>query len=370
MLKYILFLASFLLVSCEENVRWIDEMEVTPKLTISALLSTGTEDNQQVSVHTTGVAKTSVVTDAAFQLTVNGQQVDSAIYTICYDSIPMYANESLGTSAQEGYYYLNYHFKPGDEVSLRVQSKGQTAEAHTEVPYPIEITGVDTLHLVKYDDSGDAQDYLRLMIHLRQPEEMHGTQYFRLAVNKTSTYYLGQCNSSIHNDTVDYVDKRQVLSTSYEYDSDIALRSIEQKEENDDDYFADLSYNIKNIYGIFRNSVFKNKEYTLTIDVEYDYFYYSYNHYYSNPDPNYRPFRAGYEFIYEIKVYTLPRIEYLYLNSLCALSEYESGLISSNPPVVPSNIEGGTGIFSISAKAAYTLTEGPGQLLSEGDKIE
>lgn len=369
-IPYLFLIAS--LASCTETAGWIDEMQVTPKLVVNALWSTDTPEEQQLELHMTGMKEAQRVSDeATFKMTVNGKEVD-AIHA--YE----YSDEYLLTSstADNGLYFSNYDFQPGDKVSLWVQVNDRTVEAKTSVPYPIEITSVDTLHIQKYiKDQKTLEDCIRFLIHLRQPAEMRGNQYFRLALTTTTTCYEAFFDRTwdntvgypVFDNIVDRIYNVKYTSTIYEYDADIALKGSEHNTDEDDSYIEWSTYP-KNIYGLFNNSIFKQGEYTLCIDVE-NKLPWSYVQLSDTELNDFNCLRAGYEIQFCIEVHTLTRMEYYYLNALAALANYDSDELTTLPPVVPSNIEGGAGIFSISAKASATLTEGSGQTLHEGDEV-
>lgn len=367
-ITYLFLIALF--ASCTETAGWIDEMQVTPKLVVNALWSTDTPQEQYLELRMTGKKEVRRVSDkATFQMTVNGKAVD-AIYAVEYSDI------YTSSTSDDGLYFMNYDFHPGDNVSLMVQVNGNTVTAETQVPHTIEIAGVDTLHVVKYDRETKTQDhYIRFLIHLRQPSEMRGSQYFRLALNTTTTCYEAFFDRTwdntigrpVFDNIVDRIIDYKYSTSIYDYDADIALKGSEHNVDDDDSYFEWSTYP-KNVYGLFNNSVFKKGEYTLCVDVE-NKLPGSYSKLSETDLDDFNCLRAGYESQFCIEVYTLTRMEYYYLNALTALANYDSGELTSLPPVVPSNIEGGAGIFCISAKASATITEGPGPLLNEGDEV-
>lgn len=362
-----------LMTSCVETAGWIDEMQIVPKLVVNALWTTDATDEKRLELHMTGMKEVQNVNDkATFQMNVNGNEVD-AIYTVEYsDSDLIYTS----STADNGLYYSNYDFQPGDNVSLRVYVNGHTVEAKTSVPYPIEITGVDTLHILKYNREKETKDnYIRFQIHLRQPVEMHSSQYFRVSIATNTRCYEAFFENRwdntvgypVFDNIVDRIYSYNFSSYAYEYDADIALKGNEHNTDDDDSYF-EWSPTPKNIYGLFNNSLFKQGEYTLCIDAKNE-LHWSYAKLSDTELDDYNCLRAGYETQFCIEVYTLTRMEYYYLNALANLSNYDTGELTTLPPVVPSNIEGGAGIFCISAKATYTITDGPGQTLHEGDEV-
>mgnify|MGYP003294044860 CR=1 FL=1 len=296
-----------LLTSCEETAGWIDEMQIAPKLVVNALWSTDATDEKQLMLHTTGMKEAQKVKDeATFQMTVNGKEVD-AIYAAEYsDSDLIYTS----SSAQNGLYFSNYDFQPGDNVSLKVQVNGHTAEANTSVPYPVEITGVDTLHIVKYNKEKKTQDaYIRFQIHLRQPAEMRGNQYFRLAVATNTHCYEAffkdyqwdnNVGHLVRDNNVDRIIDYKYSTYAYDYDADIALKGNEHNTDEDDSYF-EWNPSPRNIYGLFNNSVFKKGEYTLCVDVKNE-LPWSYTKLSDTELNDFNCLRAGYETEYCIEV--------------------------------------------------------------------
>ena len=52
------------------------------------------------------------------------------------------------------------------------------------------------------------------------------------------------------------------------------------------------------------------------------------------------------------RIHSITKAEYDYLWAAAALvNTYEAGVLLSNPPIVPSNVKGGTGIFGVSSEA-------------------
>jgi len=351
-----LFLSVFVLcASCTEDAGWL-ESEESAQLIVGAMWCSDNVGKQMVSVRLTGVQQTRPVEDATFRLCVNGEIVDS-IHSLTYTRWDVEGNCWLPyPTSSYGNYYLNYAFHPGDEVSLEVKTPTRVARSETVVPLPIEILQVDTLHIESNKDDKKLRQ-IRFLIKVRLADEMKGMQYFRLEVDDEEHYYWAY--DQYRDGMIDYVCDMSPHFRTFTYDADLALKENEQ-EEDDDNYFGDWQQSTSNMYYTFRSSMFQKREYTLCVDVEDQLDRYL-------DDPNASGKYAGYQRLYHWRIYTLSKLEYLYLNSLAALASFDSEELTSTPPIVPSNIEGGTGFFSISAKAEYTFTDGPGQLIHEGD---
>ena len=60
----------------------------------------------------------------------------------------------------------------------------------------------------------------------------------------------------------------------------------------------------------------------------------------------------GHKDICTFRIHSISKAEYDYLWAAAALvNTYEAGVLLSNPPIVPSNVAGGTGIFGVSSEA-------------------
>ena len=58
----------------------------------------------------------------------------------------------------------------------------------------------------------------------------------------------------------------------------------------------------------------------------------------------------------QFEIRSIPRSEYFYLQAIASFQNYEEGYALTPTPIVPSNVNGGTGIFSVSAMAKAVVT--------------
>ena len=325
-----LFVFSFLALctSCfDKDAGYIQDPDEPRRLVVNALWSTH-DTVPGVYVYRTGALRATYCEPETYraELTVNGQKVDTVGRNNLFD----------------------YRPQPGDHVQLSVSEGSDVAHATIDVPQPLIIEGYDTIHVNKLrsHDSKITDPFIRFQIHLRMPEGMHGMQFFRLEHDRLETHCDGY--SSHYDEEQDKYVNTYAYTTDhlqdYEYDFDPALSENNTSvSDEDDEYSLEIFDEVPNNYGLFRSNFFQNGRYTLYVDVPRSYVYMS---------------EAGYRHVFTFRVLTLPKIEFYYLWAATAICEvYEPGVLLSNPPIVPTNIQGGTGVFSIGAVAEITLDD-------------
>ena len=339
---FLLILVLLLLLSAcvQKDAGYLLNPDEPSKLIVNVLWNTN-DSTPYVDVHRTGALAVQEVTDYQCELYVNG--------------FPMPQRADNPSS-------FYYRPQPGDHVELQVKADGETAKATVDVPQPLIIEGMDTLHVRKMQshDSDKTDPYVRFLIHVRQPEGMRGMQFFRLEHERQTWTFWGGSEGPEYREgkyyyVVQYYYQQNPDRSTYEYDFDPALsENASNMSDDDDDYTLELFDEVPNKYGLFRNNFFRNGRYTLCIDV---------------PIEVYSVYKdSGYLAEYTFRILTLPTIEYYYLWAATAVRDvYEPGVLLSNPPIVPTNIEGGTGVFSVSAAVQVSLSDNQ---LPEGAVID
>jgi len=331
---YIL-IATMLLVSCEEEAGEIT-FDSKPMIIVNAMLESDTEEHV-IQLRMTGLTESTPLPHANINIYVNGK-------------------ETVSTTSDSEYYYFNAKFNPGDDVSIKVTSDStqQTASAKCKVPQPIKIEDITTTELKINDGNGYIDTYIRSFISIRKDDT--GTSYYRLSLD--DDLYYAYVNQSIYWDdneedyvVVKYPNCYVKTSHSYSYNYDIALTNGQTNSENSDDYVGWLE-STDNTYGIFSSSFFNGQSYTLKVDVND----YSYTNDYLR--------RLAFN------VRSITSQEYCYLMGVSAINEYEAGYLMSKPPVVLSNITGGTGIFSISTAAIAVAEKWGNCYLTKEEMLE
>lgn len=324
-----LAIASLLAVSCDKEIGMVDFNE-QPRLIINSLM-TANDTANFVELNLTGNAETMPVKGAQVRIFVNGSLSEEV-------------------TSDSSTYMIKSQFESGDKVKIEAKADKYEASAEVVVPDTVEVLSIDSVEVVMYDKYHYAQHFMRYFIRIKDRSALSETKYYRLSVTQEVTAVGGY---GVRNGIVDQVVYYNYLNHEYAYSSDIALSEGEIKKENnfEDVVDVDMVENIYNYYGLFRSSYFKNGEYTLAIDIK---------------SPYYRS--EGYAENIQFEIRSIPRSEYFYLQAIASFQNYEEGYALSPTPIVPSNVNGGTGIFSVSAMAKAVVTR---DLLKikKGDKI-
>ena len=313
-----LAIASLLAVSCDKEIGTVDFNE-QPRLIINSLM-TANDTANFVELHLTGNTETKPVKGAQVRIFVNGSLSEEV-------------------TSQSSTYMIKSQFESGDKVKIEAKADKYEASAEVVVPDKVEILSIDSAKVVMYDKYHYAQHFIRYFIRIKDLSALSETKYYRLSVTQevTTVGAYGVREGVV--EQVSYYNKD--LYHKYSYSSDIALSEGEIKKENnfEDVDDIDMVENVFNYYGLFRSSYFKNGEYTLAIDIK---------------EPYYRS--EGYAENIQFEIRSIPRSEYFYLQAITSFQNYEEGYALSPTPIVPSNVNGGTGIFSVSAMAKAVVT--------------
>ncbi|WP_031532535.1 MULTISPECIES: DUF4249 domain-containing protein [unclassified Bacteroides] len=313
-----LAIASLLAVSCDKEIGTVDFNE-QPRLIINSLM-TANDTANFVELHLTGNTETKPVKGAQVRIFVNGSLSEEV-------------------TSQSSTYMIKSQFESGDKVKIEAKADKYEASAEVVVPDTVEVLSIDSVEVVMYDKYHYAQHFMRYFIRIKDLSALSEMKYYRLSVTQevTTVGAYGVREGVV--EQVSYYNKD--LYHKYSYSSDIALSEGEIKKENnfEDVDDIDMVENVYNYYGLFRSSYFKNGEYTLAIDIK---------------SPYYRS--EGYAENIQFEIRSIPRSEYFYLQAITSFQNYEEGYALSPTPIVPSNVNGGTGIFSVSAMAKAVVT--------------
>lgn len=321
---YLLFCALFL-ASCEQEIGEFTDYEA-PRLVVNALITAGGE-NQQIRIHQTGITHVSTVTGAEVSMAVNGEVVFSQI-----------------SNGEDSLVIAQNNFHPGDVVTISAHKGEMHASASAMVQEPVIITGVDTM-LVKVKSSKWSQQlvpHTRYMVHLRLPEgQPKETRYFRVEVVKD----IHTTSMLSHDDELDTLVIGSVNTDTdhsrFNYAYDPALCETENADQEDYPVQIDWLAGVENLYHVFSSNFFDKGEYTLRLDLPH----------------NLWSAGNGWDQHVRIRIYSISKTEYHYLQALSAAKYYERDVITNGEPMVPSNVTGGAGIFCVESVAEISFYE-------------
>lgn len=327
---YITILFLLLVTSCEKEIGEFTEQEA-PRLVVNALI-TAQQENQLMAISTTYLKQATPLPGADVTLSVNGQ------------TILQYRTTG------EGRYIAvpTEQFNPGDVVSVHVQKDDMVASASSTVPFPVAITGIDTLMVKakRYKWSSDYSWHTRYLLHLRLADNIADNEacYFRAEVHKRMIY-----PHSVHYSPEGVLSQVTYTEdddhTFFGYWNDPALTETENADQENMSVSFDWLDGIENVYHTFRSSYFKDREYTLHLDLTHPHLAASFTD------------RWGWAQDVTIRIYAISRTEYNYLQALAALKTLDTGTIYDSEPGVTTNVEGGAGIFCVESVSEVSFYE-------------
>lgn len=317
---YLFTLIAILSVSCENELPF-NIKENPPKLVMNALINADSLTNT-LFLNFTGKECPTPVKDATVEVRINGQLTESLR--------PLSSKEE---GNMQCHFDMTSKFSPGDIVRIdAITDDGKHhAWAEVTVPKPLEkIEKIDTLS-VPIERFGYTSNYLRYKITFSDlPGEKN---YYRLSIdNRISTF--------------DWDDEtgKQVAITTHNYHfldrEDIVLTDGQPSAGEDED--SGMFDTVKNIYGIFDDSRFKNAAYTMTVYSLPD----------RDPDVNH-PYPKKSEII--VRLLSITETEYYYFKALNFVDSDAYDETINEPIKYPSNVHGGTGIIGISKEVGEII---------------
>lgn len=321
MKSYLIVLYTLLtLTACTNTIGYLPDDE-PKKLIVNAMMEAESDDNR-IYLHYTGWEATTPVTDGIIDLYINGELTETI-------------------QAEVNYYPVKSKFHTGDKVRIEASTQNGTyrAKAETSIQPPLQIVKVDTSY-VSLREHGSwvggepwYNNYLRLNIQLKQPVPEVVNANYRLEIRQV--YYSHE-----------WYDARDTLSVdttyNYSYIFDTALMNGKPGQSIDEGVALIQKWN--NNFGLFKSNYFKEGAYTLTVDLKEDINYIHVNA------------RRAERYI-SIRLYSISESEYKYLHAMSAALDFDAENFIYAVPLIPTNIQGGIGIFGISSQAEYKLKE-------------
>lgn len=318
MKKYFVFLCALIaLTACTNTIGYLPDDE-PKKLIVNALLQ-AEDDNNHIFLRYTGWNTTTPVTDGIIHLYINDELAETIV-------------------AEKGAYPVKSIFHPGDKVKIEAMAENSNyrAEAETNVHTPLQIMRIDTsyVNLRDYDawvgDKPWYDNYLRLKIQVKQPQVEASGQYYRLEIHQVY-------HSRMWHEGKDSLDISE--SHNYNYIYDLALTDGKPGQSIDEGFELISKWN--NYFGLFKSNYFEKGEYTLTVDLKEPIKWESYKT----------------DRYITVRVYSISESEYKYLHSVSSALDFDPENFIYSVPLLPDNIKGGIGIFSIASKTEASLKE-------------
>lgn len=326
MKKNISYLITLLLISltaCENEIPF-NIKDNSPKLIINALINADSVRNI-VYLNFSGKSQLSNVKDATVNIYVNNVLTETAQ--------PINEqNESISQST----YLITSAFHPGDVIRIdaKADANGNTYNAWAEiiVPQRPQIVSVDTCSIMLKTSNG-FKNHMRYKIRIKDRE--NEANFYRIILEQQTSLNVTQYYNNKDTTTI---SKSYYMVTR----EDVVLTDGHPMTSDDED--NGLFEETRNIYNVFDDGRFTNKEYTMTI-------------YGSSLKETW----SSYENVNQaqvdviVRLLSITEVEYYYLKALNIIDSdtYIEGI--NEPIKIPSNVQGGTGFVGVSIEHRYLL---------------
>ena len=224
-------------------------------------------------------------------------------------------------------------FSPGDVVRIDALTDDGQYHAWAEVTVPQrphEITDIDTV-TVPLTQYYYTQNYLRYKINIKdRPDE---NNFYRLIMDKQMTV------KDYNNEIGEYVTQ---TTHRYHFISREDVVLTDGQPTNSDDEDNGMFDTVKNIYGVFDDSRFKDTSYTMTV----------YNQ--TNVE-GLSKYGTNVKMDMIVRLLSITETEYYYLKAL-NLADSDAYDETINEPIkYPGNVHGGVGIVGISTETSKII---------------
>ena len=253
-------------------------------------------------------------------------EILSGDYGTSYDDVPFFR-------LADAYFIKAECFSPGDVVRIDALTDDGQYHAWAEVTVPQrphEITDIDTV-TVPLTQYYYTQNYLRYKINIKdRPNE---NNFYRLIMDKQMTV------KDYNNEIGEYVTQ---TTHRYHFISREDVVLTDGQPTNSDDEDNGMFDTVKNIYGVFDDSRFKNTSYTMTV----------YNQ--TNVE-GLSKYGTNVKMDIIVRLLSITETEYYYLKAL-NLADSDAYDETINEPIkYPGNVHGGVGIVGISTETSKII---------------
>lgn len=321
---FILLVTLLTAVSCENELPF-NVKDNPPKLVMNALINADSPTNV-LFLNFTGRNNATHVTNATVEIRVNGE--------LSEDLRPLPPKHEEDMQCR---FNITSKFTPGDIVRIDAHTNDGQYHAWTEITVPQrpnEIANIDTL-TVPLNQYNYIQNYLRYKISIKdRPNE---NNYYRLIVDK-------QMSVKSHNGETGEPVTQTVHRYNFIGREDVVL--TDGKPTTSDDENNGMFDTVRNIYGVFDDTRFKDTSYIMTVYNQTD------NEIFSEDNSN-----VNIDVF--IRLLSITEMEYYYLKALNLIDTDAYDETINEPIKFPGNIQGGIGFVGISTEVSKVIHISP-----------
>ncbi len=311
-----------LLSACQNEIDYKGGVS-NPRLVMNALLNADTLENK-LFLNLSGNQGTPEVKDALVHLYVNEELKETLPYI------------RRGVNDRSGYYLISTPFAEADQVRIEATSSDGVHRVYAEVVVPqrIDIQRIDTATVTQFDSYLNNTEVIRLKITLN--DRVNEQNYYQLGVKQN---YI-TCGRP-------YKEEKDTIFTRSEiaFESSFDMALTDGKPMSEAEIENGLFPTAHNQYGIFDDTYFKDKSYTLTV--------------YTTIFEDYYPYveiLKSETLAYDVSLKCITKEQYYYLRAMNILDSDGFDPIMSQPIQMPSNVIGGLGFVGMQASTTQTET--------------
>ena len=311
-----------LLSACQNEIDYKGGVS-NPRLVMNALLNADTLVNK-LFLNLSGNQGTPEVKDALVHLYVNDELKETLPY------IRRELNDPTG------YYLITTPFAEEDKVRIEATSSDGVHRVYAEVVVPqrIDIQRIDTATITQLESYSNNSEVIRLKIALN--DRVNEKNYYQLGIKQN---YITRGSS--------YWEEKDTIFTRSEiaFESSFDMALSDGKPISEAEIENGLFPTVRNQYGIFDDTYFKDKSYTLTV--------------YTTIFEDYYPYveiLKSETLAYDVSLKCITKEQYYYLRAMNILDSDGFDPIMSQPVQMPSNVIGGLGFVGMQASTTQTET--------------
>lgn len=327
------------------TTEYLDVDNLDPVLVINAQM-TAQEDVHTIHLSSSSRSKVSPVPDGNVSVRINSGAPIAATW-----EAPEEGYEEFSSSK----YVFSQKLNPGDVVEVTGTKGSLAATANVTVPQEPGLISVEYNHDVNHgsSDSFFGGGYYEAYWPYAEPNPYEATAWHEIKVKFSDAPGDSYYRVSIILETILTTEEGTETQTGRLY-PDTSSEPVLSTASSSDGGILDALIEDSNSYNVFKDDLFKDKEYTLKLyfpeqQVMYSRKYHNYEdgHYdeetglWIEPD---LPEGWSYKANILVRLYSISQDQYIYLK---AMDLGELGALFSEPVSIPSNVEGGMGFINV-----------------------
>lgn len=310
-----------LVQSCENEIDY-NGGEMDPKLTMNAFIYADSPKNK-LHLSMTGETTIQPVSNSMVEIRVNGE-LKETLNAIREEGTPLRSVD------------IATRFQPGDRVRIDAYTTDGKHYAWVEetVPHPVAIAQIDT-SAVAVVPKPYYYAYKSLRVKIRFNDRVGAKDYYRIVLEQ---------RHRVRGESAGIPQLAELKEYGYWPWDDMAL--TDGRPATPEELDADIFERVTNYYGVFDDSWFRDKEYTLNVQVPTGNTYYS-------QDMGFTPRYVDLDLV--VRLLSITEAEFYYLTTLNMIDSDILEDYINDPVKIPSNVHGGNGFVGISSESGQTI---------------